>query len=76
MVNLLSPKDLTQLQQAVESRQELRLHRTLGDLSVIARTTSATPPWGCAMLVRLERRRGNLYTTQYFTSIEEMKRYL
>ena len=76
MVNLLSPNDLDQLSRAMASGREISLTRTLGALTVTASTTRAAPVWECDMLVRLERSCGNVYSSQYFRSIEEMKSYL
>lgn len=50
--------------------------RTLGDVSMRAGTSPAPAVWGCDMLVRLERREGGLYSSQYFRSVEEMMRYI
>ena len=75
-INLLSPNDLTRLRQALEDRREISLTRTLGDVSVRAGTSPAPAVWGCDMLVRLERREGGLYSSQYFRSVEEMMPYI
>ena len=75
-INLLSPNDLNHLRQAMASGQEISLIRTLGDVSVRAGTSPAPAVWGCDMLVRLERRRGSVYSSQYFRSVEEMMRYI
>ena len=76
MLSLLSGNDLVQLRQAMASGQEISLTRTLGDVSVRAGTSPAPAVWGCNMLVRLERREGGLYSSQYFRSVEEMMRYI
>lgn len=76
MLSLLSSNDLVQLRQAMASGQEISLTRTLGDVSVRAGTSPAPAVWGCDMLVRLERREGGLYSSQYFRSVEEMMRYI
>lgn len=76
MLSLLSGNDLVQLRQAMASGQEISLIRTLGDVSVRAGTSPAPAVWGCDMLVRLERREGGLYSSQYFRSVEEMMRYI
>lgn len=75
-INLLSPNDLNHLRQAMASGQEISLIRTLGDVSVRAGTSPAPAVWGCDMLVRLERREGGLYSSQYFRSVEEMMPYI
>lgn len=75
-ISLLSSKDLNQLRQALEDRREISLTRTLGDVSVRACTSPAPAVWGCDMLVRLERREGGVYSSQYFRSVEEMMPYI
>lgn len=75
-INLLSPNDLVQLQRAMASGREISLTRTLSDFTITASTTRAVPVWECDMLVRLEQTCGNVYSSQYFRSIEEMKNYL
>lgn len=74
--NLLSPNDLTQLRVAMASGREISLTRTLGGFSMTASTRTATPVWGCATLVRLERQRGCVYSRQYFKTVEEMVAYI
>lgn len=58
------------------SGREISLTRTLGNFTVTASTTRALPVWTCEMLVRLERIRGHVYSSQYFRSVEEMMRYI
>nr|WP_317284657.1 hypothetical protein [uncultured Dysosmobacter sp.] len=72
----MSPNDWEQLSRAMASGREISLTRTLGEFTVIASTTRAVPVWECDMLVRLEQTCGNVYSSQYFRSIEEMKSYL
>lgn len=56
----------------MEEGQEISLTRTLGAMTVTVSTCAATPVWGCAMLVRMQRHRGGMYSSQYFRSMEEM----
>lgn len=72
LIGLLSRNDLAQLQRAMEDGVEISLTRTLGNVSVIASTSHATPVWGCHMLVRLEIHRRNMYSSQYFPSIGDL----
>lgn len=58
------------------SGQEISLTRTLGNLTITARTARAAPVWDVPMLIRLEQVRGHVYSTQYFESVEEMRRYI
>ena len=75
-MNLLSEKDLQALHTAMAQRRELTLTRTLDGVTVTASTWPASSAWDVPMLVRLEVQRGNVYTSQYFESVEEMKRDL
>lgn len=73
---LLSEHDLDQLRQALVAGREISLTRSLGELTMTVSTSRGTPAWGCGMLIRLEQRRGHVYSTQYFQSVEEMMRYI
>ena len=42
---------------------------------VVVSVCKAVPVWECSMLVRLEKTRQNVYSTQYFRSVEEMVTY-
>lgn len=75
-VNLLSPNDLAQLRKAMEDCREIQLERSLGSFSQQISTVPAAPVWGCAMLVRMEKQYGHIYTTQYFKSVEQMEESL
>lgn len=74
--DLLTSKDLDQLRQALAAGREISLTRSLRGLTVTASTCRGAPAWGCDMLIRLERSRGPVYSTQYFRSVEEMMRYI
>lgn len=74
--NLFTENDLDQLRQALAAGREISLARSLRGLTVTASTCRGAPAWGCDMLIRLERSRGPVYSTQYFRSVEEMMRYI
>ena len=50
--------------------------RTLGLVTQRLTTAPAARPWDVDMLVRFETDNGRVYTTQYFESVEEMRRFL
>lgn len=50
--------------------------RTLGPVTQRLTTAQAGRPWDVDMVVRLEIDNGRVYSTQYFESIEEMRRYI
>ena len=74
--DLLTEKDLDQLQQALAAGREISLTWSLRGLTMTASVCKASPAWGCDMLIRMEQSRGHVYSTQYFRSIEEMMRYI
>lgn len=74
---ILSGSDLRAVQTALDARLEIAMDRSLGGRHIRVSTRRASPAWyPAAMLVRLERWRGNLYSTQYFTSLEDVRRAL
>lgn len=75
MMCLLSANDLTRLSRALRGMQEDRIVITLGNHKVAASVVPASPVWHVAMLVRLEAWWPGGYASQYFESVEEMRRY-
>ena len=75
-LNLFSAKDLDRVEKAMAEKEQISLTRTMGDVSQTVSTSPATPVWGCPMLVRLEKTKRNLYSTQYFKSVKEMEESL
>ena len=76
MRNLLTKNDLAYLQSALDSGRFVLMERELSGLRFTVSTAAAHPVWGVPMLIRLERVRGHVYSTQYFQSVEEMMRYI
>lgn len=74
MMCLLSGNDLTRLSRALSGMYEDRVVITLGGRKVAASVVPASPAWPVAMLVRLEAWWPGGYTSQYFESVEEMRR--
>lgn len=73
---MLTDKELSRLQQAMDSGQEIAIEVSIAGMQIKASTTPATPVWGCDMLVRLERQHGCVYSSQYFRTVEEMVAYI
>lgn len=73
---LLSEHDLAQLRQALAAGREISLTRSLGELTMRVSTCKAVPVWPCDMLIELIQSRSNMYSRQYFISVEEMMRYI
>lgn len=74
--DLFTSKDLDQLRQALAAGREISVTRSLRGLTMTASTCRGSPVWGCDMMIRLKQSRGNVYSTQYFQSVEEMMRYI
>ena len=70
---LLTDKELSRLQQAMDSGQEIAIEVSIAGMQIKASTTPATPVWGCDMLVRLECTRGPVYSTQYFDRVTDFR---
>ena len=74
MMRLLSTNDLTRLSRALRGMKEDRIVITLGKHKVAASVVPAPPVWRVAMLVRLGAWWPVGYASQYFESVEEMRR--
>ena len=71
----LSGNDLTRLSRAMSGMYEDRVVITIGKHKMAASVVPASPAWHVAMLVRLEVWWPGGYASQYFESVEEMRRY-
>lgn len=60
---------------AHEAGYEITLEREYGGTHVSVSTSKANSAWDCDMLVRVEKTERNIYSTQYFRSVEEMVTY-
>lgn len=77
LCNLLSENDLASIQTALDAALEITMERTLDKLHIRVTTSRAPPVWHpFHTLARLEVWHGHIYTTQYFTSAEELRRNL
>lgn len=73
MNDLLTDKDLETIARAHRHCREMEIGRTLGALRVRVSTCSATRAWSVPYLIRLERWRPGMYSTQYFDSAEALR---
>ncbi len=73
MDNLLTTNDLDTIARAHRRCGEMEIKRTLGALRVRVSTCSATRAWSAPYLIRLERWRPGMYSTQYFGSAEALR---
>lgn len=73
----MNKNDLRTIQTSLDCRLWLDMPRRLEDLRIRVTTVRAGSAWQPhIMLARLERWRGNVYSTQYFTSAEDLGRAL
>ena len=73
---VMTEKDFSQVENAMKSCEEIKIEREMQGVYVAVSTVSATPVWECSMLVRVQIQDRNVYSTQFFKSVEEMRRYL
>ena len=73
---VMTEKDFSQVETAMKSGTEIKIEREMQGVSVAVSTAHATPVWECSMLVRVQTQDRNVYSTQFFKSVEEMRRYL
>lgn len=76
MDELLTGKDLDTIARAHRHCREMEIERTLGALRVRVSTCPATRAWSVPYLIRLERWRPGMYSTQYFDSAEALREEL
>ena len=76
MDNLLTANDLDTIARAHRHCREMEIERTLGVLRVRVSTCPATRAWSAPYLIRLERWRPGMYSTQYFDSAEALREEL
>lgn len=74
-LGLLTEKDLSALQKAMDRLQEITLTRQDREQSVTVSTalTGKSKAWDVPVIVQLRVRRGNMETVQNFESIKELR---
>lgn len=70
---LFGEKDIDTVWRALRSCREITVERSMGDKRIRVHTCPAAPVWSVPYLVRLEQWEGTMYSSQYFTSVEEME---
>ena len=76
MIMLLSDNDLATIQTALDSRLEIEMTRSLGDLRIKVSTSRASPVWHpFLMLARLEIWDRHIYSTKWCVSAEEVRQF-
>lgn len=73
-MKLLTEKELQGIRSALAAEKFVCITRTMGGVQITIRTHPASHVWDVPMLVRLEVQRGNLYMTQYFESVDALRK--
>lgn len=71
-IDLLDAKDRARLSTALRELRQVEIYKTLGSLSVTARTLPAGPAWTVAMLVQVRTAERGMETVRNFESVEEI----
>lgn len=72
-MSLLSRKDFDAAREALRRMEDFERTVQLGRVKARITTRRAKSPWTVAMIARMETWRGELYTSQYFESVEQME---
>ena len=73
---IISENDYKAIQNALESKREFTLTRTLGDYKITAGVTTAPKVWGIPMLIQVKQWYRNVYSIKNCGTVEEMRWYL
>ena len=73
MHNQISDEEMDTIARAHHRCGEMEIERTLGALRVRVSTCPASRAWSVPYLIRLERWRPGMYSTQYFDSAEALR---
>lgn len=73
---IISENDYKAIQDALESKRELTLTRTLGDYKITAEVTTAPKVWGIPMLIQVKQRNRNIYRVKNCATVAEMREYI
>lgn len=72
-MTVLGEKELDTIRKALRSCREITVERSMGDKRIRVHTCPAAPIWGVPYLVRLEQWDDTVYSSQYFSSVDDMK---
>jgi len=70
-LNLLSENDFKTIRSAMMRCEEINLLRTLGDISVLAKTCFADDPWSVPMILQIQMKKGKYKCIQNFERVED-----
>lgn len=70
---VLGEKEFDTIRKALRGCREITVERSMGDKRICVHTCPAVPVWGVPYLVRLEQWDGTVYSSQYFSSVDDMK---
>jgi len=75
---LITEKDWAIVRDFYDRRKtgEILFRRFKGRVSVRLSAGPSTKAWDCPWLVRMEVEAGNVYSTKYFSSVEELRDYV
>ena len=73
---LISENDYKAIQDALESKREFTLTRTLGDYKITAGVTTAPKVWGIPMLIQVKQWYRNIYRVKNCATVAEMREYI
>ena len=72
-IDLLDAKDCSRLSTALRELRRGGIYKTLGELSVTARTLPAGPAWTVAMIVQVRTVERGMETVRNFECVEEIR---
>ena len=72
---IISENDYKAIQNALESKREFTLTRTLGDYKIAVEVTTASKVWGIPMLIQVKQWYRNVYSVKNCGTVEEIRRY-
>ena len=73
---IISENDYKAIQNALESKREFTLTRTLGDYKISVEVTTAPNVWGIPMLIQVKQWHRNIYRVKNCATVAEMREYI
>ena len=73
---IISENDYKAIQNALESKREFTLTRTLGDYKITVEVTTAPNVWGIPMLIQVKQWHRNIYRVKNCATVAEMREYI
>ena len=75
-ISLITENDYKAIQNALESKREFTLTRTLGDYKITVEVTTAPKVWGIPMLIQVKQWHRNIYRVKNCATVAEMREYI